>query len=68
MVGLGLGVGVVPALVTENSPLKDKIRTIAVEKKLQPFDVGVCVLNRRLQDQLVHAFWKTAQKIQQESN
>ncbi|MDO7645087.1 MAG: HTH-type transcriptional activator IlvY [Reinekea forsetii] len=68
MVGLGLGVGVVPALVTENSPLKDKIRTIAVEKKLQPFDVGVCVLNRRLQDPLVHAFWKTAQKIQQESN
>jgi len=68
MVGLGLGVGVVPQLVIENSPLKDKIRKIPVDKKLQPFDVGVCVLNRRLQDPLVNAFWKTAQKIQEENN
>ena len=68
MVGLGLGVGVVPKLVLENSPLKEKITTIDVDKKLQPFDVGVCVLNRRLQDPLVNAFWKTAHKIQQEIN
>jgi LysR family positive regulator for ilvC len=67
MVGLGLGVGVVPQLVIENSPLKAKINTVSVDKKLQPFDVGICVLNRRLQDPLVNAFWKTAQKIQQES-
>ncbi len=66
MVGLGLGVGVVPELVIENSPLKDKIRIEKVDKQLQPFDVGVCVLNRRLQDPLVNAFWKTAQKIEQE--
>jgi LysR family positive regulator for ilvC len=67
MVGLGVGVGVVPQLVIENSPLKAKINTVSVDKKLQPFDVGICVLNRRLQDPLVNAFWKTAQKIQQES-
>lgn len=60
MVGLGLGVGVVPKLVIDNSPLKDKIQCLDVEKKLQPFDVGVCVLNRRLQDPLVNSFWKTA--------
>lgn len=63
MVGLGLGVGVVPHLVIENSPLKDKIRTVSVEKPLKPFDVGVCVLNRRLQDPLVNAFWKTAHSL-----
>ncbi|TXR51529.1 HTH-type transcriptional activator IlvY [Reinekea thalattae] len=66
MVGLGFGVGVVPELVIQNSPLKAKIRTIEVEKPLEPFDVGLCVLNRRLQDPLVNAFWKTAQLIQQE--
>lgn len=66
MVGLGLGVGVVPQLVIENSPLKEKIKVVPVEKKLQPFDVGICVLNRRLQDPLVNAFWKTAQQIKQE--
>ena len=52
----------------ENSPLKEKIMMLDVDKKLQPFDVGVCVLNRRLQDPLVNAFWKTAHKIQQEIN
>lgn len=66
MVGLGLGVGVVPKLVIENSPLKDKIVVLKVEKTLQPFNVGVCVLNRRLQDPLVNAFWKTSSKIQEE--
>ncbi|TCS36422.1 HTH-type transcriptional activator IlvY [Reinekea marinisedimentorum] len=68
MVGLGLGVGVVPRLVIENSPLKDKIRVLDVERPLQPFDVGICVLNRRLQDPLVNAFWKTAQALHQEAS
>lgn len=63
MVGLGLGVGVVPKLVLDNSPLQKKIQVLEVEKKLQPFDVGVCVLNRRLQDPLVTAFWRTASQI-----
>lgn len=65
MVGLGLGVGVVPALVIENSPLQDKIRTVTVTNALQAFDVGLVVLNRRLQDPLVSAFWQTAQQIKQ---
>lgn len=63
MVGLGLGVGVVPRLVIDNSPLQNKIKVLDMDKKLQPFDVGVCVLNRRLQDPLVSAFWRTASQI-----
>lgn len=63
MVGLGFGIGVVPGLVIENSPLKDKIERIQTDTVLQPFDVGVCVLNRRLQDPLVSAFWQTAVDI-----
>jgi len=65
MVGLGFGVGVVPGLVIENSPLKDKIVRIETDTELQPFDVGVCVLNRRLQDPLVNAFWRTASELNQ---
>lgn len=61
MVGLGLGVGVVPALVLENSPLKNKVQIMSVGRGLQPFDVGLCVLNRRLQDPLVNSFWQVAQ-------
>jgi len=63
MVGLGFGIGVVPGLVIENSPMKDKIERIRVDAALEPFNVGVCVLNRRLQDPLVSAFWKTAVDI-----
>lgn len=60
MVGLGFGIGVVPGLVIENSPLKGKIERIQTDSELEPFDVGACVLNRRLQDPLVSAFWNTA--------
>ena len=63
MVGLGFGIGVVPGLVIENSPLKEKIERIETDSQLEPFDVGACVLNRRLQDPLVSAFWKTASDL-----
>lgn len=67
MVGLGFGVGVVPGLVIENSPLKSKIERIKTDTELEPFDVGVCVLNRRLQDPLVNAFWRTASDLAPEA-
>ncbi|WP_108126285.1 HTH-type transcriptional activator IlvY [Saccharospirillum mangrovi] len=63
MVGLGFGIGVVPGLVIENSPLKEKIERIQTDSELEPFDVGACVLNRRLQDPLVSAFWQTANDL-----
>lgn len=68
MVGLGFGVGVVPGLVIENSPLKNKIERIQTDTVLEPFDVGLCVLNRRLQDPLVNAFWHTAKDLSDTSH
>lgn len=62
MVGLGFGVGVVPGLVLDNSPMKDRIRVLPVTPALEPFDVGLCVLNRRMQDPFVQAFWSIAQQ------
>ncbi|WP_428242517.1 HTH-type transcriptional activator IlvY [Gynuella sp.] len=61
MVGMGFGVGLVPQLVLENSPMKERIRVIPVQPQVRPFDVGLCTLHRRMQDPLVKAFWQIAQ-------
>ncbi len=58
MVALGLGVGVVPQLVLDHSPMREKIQVLAVEPELEPFVIGVCALRRRLQDPVVQAFWQ----------
>ncbi|MCJ8314249.1 MAG: HTH-type transcriptional activator IlvY [Saccharospirillaceae bacterium] len=56
MVGLGLGVGVVPGIVLEHSPMKEKIETFNVEPKLKDFEVGLCCLKRKANDPLIKAF------------
>lgn len=60
MVGLGLGVGVVPELVLLNSPQRESVRVLDVQPSLKPFSVGLCVLEQRLDDPLVRAFWDSA--------
>jgi len=60
MVSLGFGVGVVPDLVLENSPLAEKVRTLSVHPELEPFSVGLCVLSQHLSHPLVQAFWQVA--------
>lgn len=62
MVGLGFGIGVVPELVIQHSPLQDKIKILSVEPKMEPFDIGLCALESRLQSPLVRAFWDMAQE------
>lgn len=60
MVGLGLGVGVVPKIVIDNSPLADRIRVLNVKPTLTPYNVGLFVLKRNLANPLVSAFWRLA--------
>ncbi len=60
MVRLGCGVGVVPKLVLDQSPLRNDIRVIEVAPALAPYHVGVCVHRRRLESPLVRAFWEAA--------
>lgn len=59
MVGLGFGIGVVPKIVLDNSPLADRVRTLNVKPELPHYDVGLCVLNRRLNNPIVDALWAT---------
>jgi LysR family positive regulator for ilvC len=62
MVSLGCGVGVVPRLVLENSPLREQIRILEVTPKLEPFSVGVCTQTKNLANPIIRAFWTIAEE------
>ena len=57
MVSLGLGVGVVPKIVLDNSPLASQVQLLDITPRLAAYDVGVCVLERKLRSPLIQAFW-----------
>ena len=57
MVSLGLGVGVVPKIVLDNSPLAARVRILDVAPALADYDLGLFTLKRHLKNPLVRAFW-----------
>lgn len=57
LVSLGCGVGIVPRLVVDRSPLRAEVRPLEVDPPLGEFHVGVCTPRRRLKSPLVRAFW-----------
>ncbi len=57
MVSLGFGVGVVPKIVVDNSPLANRVVPFEQQPDLGPYDVGVCVMERRLKSPIISAFW-----------
>ncbi|MGB0664720.1 MAG: HTH-type transcriptional activator IlvY [Pontibacterium sp.] len=57
MVSLGFGVGVVPKIVLDNSPLAVKVRVLKVEPALAPYDIGLFTLQKSLKNPVVEAFW-----------
>lgn len=58
MVSLGLGVGLVPQIVLANSPLANKVKSHPLQPSLKPYEVGLCVLTKRLKSPIVRAFWE----------
>jgi LysR family positive regulator for ilvC len=62
MVSLGCGVGIVPALVMEKSPLKDQVVVLEKVPQLKPFSVGICTVNKNRINPVVQAFWKNAEE------
>ncbi len=66
MVSLGCGVGVVPRLVLEKSPLLEQIRILRVTPELKPFSVGVCTPAKNLANPIIRAFWTIAEQWQEE--
>jgi LysR family transcriptional regulator, positive regulator for ilvC len=57
LVSLGCGVGIVPRIVMDRSPLRAEVRALDVEPEIGEFRVGVCTQRRKLQSPLVRAFW-----------
>ena len=57
MVSLGFGVGVVPQIVLDNSPLKEGVRIIDVEPGLAPYEVGLVTQEKKRSSPLIGAFW-----------
>lgn len=57
LVSTGCGVGVVPKLVMDRSPLSADVRKLDVEPRVGEFHVGVCAEQRSLASPVVSAFW-----------
>ncbi|RUM47385.1 MAG: HTH-type transcriptional activator IlvY [Desulfocapsa sp.] len=60
MVALGCGVGVVPGLVLDKSPLKEQIAIVNVEPELQSFSIGICTMKKTMRLPQIKAFWEIA--------
>jgi LysR family positive regulator for ilvC len=62
LVSLGCGVGIVPRLVMERSPLHDQVQALRApdaDSDLGEFRVGVCTQRKSLKSPLVRAFWES---------
>lgn len=57
MVSLGFGVGVVPKIVLENSPLANTVEVLEIAPSLKPYEVGIVTLEKKLKSPLIRAFW-----------
>ncbi|MGH1485074.1 MAG: HTH-type transcriptional activator IlvY [Cellvibrionaceae bacterium] len=57
MVSLGFGIGVVPEIVLNNSPLKRKVTIVDNQPELDPIEVGLCTQKKRLQSPIISALW-----------
>ena len=63
MVSLGFGVGVVPQIVLDASPLASRIRVLDTRPPLAPYEVGVFTLGKRLDEPLINAFWQQLAQV-----
>lgn len=60
MVSLGSGVGLVPRLVLNVSPLREKVRVLECLEPPPGYDVSLCARPRSLKRDVVRVFWELA--------
>jgi LysR family positive regulator for ilvC len=65
MVGLGIGIGVIPELVLDQNPMAKNITALHDAPKLPDYNVGVVVLEKKLKDPVIRAFWDVTQAVSQ---
>lgn len=57
MVAVGCGVALLPDVVVQHSPVSNQISYFNLTVPIQPFEIGICVQQRRLQEPIIQAFW-----------
>lgn len=62
MVSLGAGIGIVPRLVLENSPLRASVREIKGLRPPPGYEVSLCTRKRNLERRIIQLFWKMAEE------
>ena len=60
MVALGTGIAIAPDPVVQHSPVRDRVRVLALDYQFTPFDLGICMQSKRLHEPLIRAFWQVA--------
>ncbi len=60
MVSIGCGIGLIPKMVLEKSPIKDQVRILKNTPDLPPFVIGLCTRKRNLANPKVMALWRIA--------
>ncbi len=63
MVHLGCGIGLVPKLVLEKSPVNQFITVIDLTPPLTPYTIGICVNKKQIKNSVIAAFWYTAKQF-----
>ncbi len=58
MVALGCGVALLPDVVIKHSPVANQVSYLDLSVPISPFELGVCVQNKRLQEPVIKAFWE----------
>jgi LysR family positive regulator for ilvC len=60
LVNLGCGIGLVPRLVLEKSPLQEEIIILDAMPRLSPYVIGLCTIQNNLSNPKVLALWSLA--------
>jgi len=62
LVGLGCGVGVVPKIVLDKSPLRSAVHALDVDADLGDLNVGACAEKSKLRHAIVRAFFASLEQ------
>lgn len=57
MIALGCGVALLPDVVVQHSPMRNQISHFELPLPISPFELGICVQQRRLKEPIIQAFW-----------
>ncbi len=63
MVHLGCGIGLVPEMVLEKSPVAENISVIDFNPPLDPYSIGICVNKKQMENIIIGAFWQIASEF-----